>query len=143
MTACLLCLYGSLWFPEKVNKEISEVYRNIDKTLHLFADGRIYQAASAQQYVLTAANNLADLLSNFLNSMELQMSQAKAKEICNCQILLRSQEDEEKQAEESQGSAGESPMSRGGPNPPVAANNKVKVRARLNKPTGPGQSPFV
>ena len=126
---------------EKVNKEISEVYYNIDKTLTLFADGRIYQAASAQQYALTAANNLADLLSNFLNSMELQMSQGQGQGDMQLPDIIMSQEDLQKQAEESQGNSGESPMSRGGSKSEEKGEQQGEGEGKTEQPNKPGQSP--
>ena len=59
---------------EKVNKEISEVYFNMDKAMDRLAETRIYQGVASQRYTLTAANNLADFLSNVLDNMQQQMS---------------------------------------------------------------------
>ncbi|PNQ74805.1 hypothetical protein C1T31_01300 [Hanstruepera neustonica] len=58
---------------ERINKEISEVFFNIDKSLDQFSENRLYQGVANQQYTLTAANNLADFLSDILNSMQMQM----------------------------------------------------------------------
>ncbi len=58
---------------EQVNKNISEVYFNIDKALERLAETRIYQGVASQRYALTAANNLADFLSNTLDNMQDQM----------------------------------------------------------------------
>ncbi|MEM9685724.1 MAG: DUF4175 family protein, partial [Bacteroidota bacterium] len=58
---------------ETVNKEISEVYFNIDKALERLAETRIYQGVASQRYALTAANNLADFLSNTLDNMQEQL----------------------------------------------------------------------
>ena len=58
---------------ERVNKEISEVYFNIDKALEQLAENNIYLGVSAQQYAVTAANNLADFLSNTMDNMQDQM----------------------------------------------------------------------
>ena len=59
---------------EFVNKEISEVFYNIDKSLDQFSENNIYQGLSNQQYTITAANNLADFLSNVMDSMQMQAS---------------------------------------------------------------------
>lgn len=59
---------------EFVNKEISEVFYNIDKSLDQFSENNIYQGVSNQQYTITAANNLADFLSNVMDSMQMQAS---------------------------------------------------------------------
>src|SRR5690606_9047637 len=59
---------------EFVNKEISEVFYNIDKSLDQFSENNIYQGLSNQQYTITSANNLADFLSNVMDSMQMQAS---------------------------------------------------------------------
>ncbi|WP_335966708.1 DUF4175 family protein [Galbibacter sp. PAP.153] len=55
---------------ENINQNITDVYYNMDKTLELFAENRFYQGISHQQYTLTAANELADFLSNTLDNMQ-------------------------------------------------------------------------
>ncbi|MDO6759660.1 hypothetical protein Q4566_05555 [Tamlana sp. 2_MG-2023] len=64
---------------EQVNKEISEVYYNIDKALELFADNHLFQAISNQQFIITATNNLSDMLSDVLDNMEESMSMSAGK----------------------------------------------------------------
>ncbi|PWI29806.1 hypothetical protein DI383_08605 [Flavobacteriaceae bacterium LYZ1037] len=59
---------------EFVNKEISEVFYNIDKSLDQFSENNIFQGVSNQQYTITSANNLADFLSNVMDSMQMQAS---------------------------------------------------------------------
>lgn len=59
---------------EFVNKEISEVFYNIDKSLVQFSDNDIFKGVSNQQYTITAANNLADFLSNVMDSMQMEAS---------------------------------------------------------------------
>ena len=59
---------------EFVNEQINEVYYNIEKSMESMVEGRIYQGVSYQQYVLTAANNLADFLANILDNMQQSMS---------------------------------------------------------------------
>ena len=58
---------------EFVNEQINEVYYNMDKSVESIVEGRIYQGVSYQQYVLTAANNLADFLANILDNMQQSM----------------------------------------------------------------------
>ena len=58
---------------EFVNEQINEVYYNMDKSVESIVEGRIYQGVSYQQYVLTAANNLADFLANVLDNMQQSM----------------------------------------------------------------------
>lgn len=55
---------------EQVNKEIAEVYFNIDKALDLLSENDLYRGVSAQQYTVTAANNLADFLSETLDNLQ-------------------------------------------------------------------------
>ena len=58
---------------EQVNKEITEAFFNIDKSLGQLAENRLYQGVATQQYTVSAANNLADMLSNSLDNMQMQM----------------------------------------------------------------------
>jgi hypothetical protein len=64
---------------EEVNKQITEVYYNIDKALEMFADSQLYQGISNQQFTITAANNLSNFLSDVLDNMQenLNMSMGK------------------------------------------------------------------
>ncbi|WP_168796698.1 DUF4175 family protein [Cognatitamlana onchidii] len=64
---------------EQVNGEISEVFYSIDKSLDLMADNRLYQGISSQQFAITSANNLANLLSDALDSMQENMSMSAGK----------------------------------------------------------------
>lgn len=94
---------------EKVNKEISNVYYNIDKSLELFSENRAFEAAGAQQYAVTATNNLADMLSNVLNSMEMQMEMSTGKGEGDMQLpdIIMSQEELQNQAGNEQKRQGE------------------------------------
>ena len=96
---------------EKVNKEISNVYYNIDRSLELFSENRPFQAAGAQQYAVTATNNLADMLSNVLNSMEMQMEMSPGKGEGDMQLpdIIMSQEELQNQAGNEQKRLGEDP----------------------------------
>jgi hypothetical protein len=64
---------------EQINKEITEVYYNIDKALSQLAENRLYQGISNQQFTITAANNLADFLSDVLDNMQESMSMSAGK----------------------------------------------------------------
>lgn len=64
---------------EQVNKEISDVYYNIDKALGLFAKDQLPQGLSSQQFTITAANNLANYLSDVLDNMQENLSMSKGK----------------------------------------------------------------
>lgn len=59
---------------EKINSQITDVYFNIDKSLDLLTENRIFQGVSSQQYTVTASNELANMLSNMLDNMEMQMN---------------------------------------------------------------------
>jgi hypothetical protein len=58
---------------EIILKELSDVHYNLDKTLESLADNNISKGASHQQYTLTAANRLADFLSNVQSQMNMDM----------------------------------------------------------------------
>ena len=59
---------------EIVNKEITEVFFNIDKALDQFSENQTHKGIANQQYTITSANNLADILSNTLDNMQMQMN---------------------------------------------------------------------
>ncbi|MEN8187595.1 MAG: DUF4175 family protein [Bacteroidota bacterium] len=54
----------------KIENELTEVHYNIDKSLENLSESKIIQGVKNQHYTLTAANNLADLLSNVLQSLQ-------------------------------------------------------------------------
>jgi len=88
---------------EGINKEITEVFFNIDKSLEQLAENRLYQGVAAQQYAVTSANSLASLLSDILDNMENQMNpspgQGQGGEMQLPDIIM-SQEELNKQMEE-------------------------------------------
>jgi hypothetical protein len=59
---------------EPVTKEVANVQYNIDKSLESLTDSQLQRGLSQQQYAISSANKLADLLSDSLNSMQMQMS---------------------------------------------------------------------
>lgn len=59
---------------EEINKQITDVYFNIDKSLDAFSENQLYQGIAAQQYAVTATNNLANFLSDVLDNMESQIN---------------------------------------------------------------------
>lgn len=87
---------------ETVNKEITEVYFNMDKAIELLAENQLYQGVSKQQFVTTAANNLADFLSNVLDNMQESMSMSKGQGEGDQQLpdIIMSQEELNKMMEE-------------------------------------------
>jgi len=88
---------------ESINKEITEVFFNIDKSLEQLAENRLYQGVAAQQYAVTSANSLASLLSDILDNMENQMNpspgQGQGGDMQLSDIIM-SQEELNKQMEE-------------------------------------------
>ena len=80
---------------EVVNEQITEVYYNIDKSLESIAENRIYQGVSYQQYVLSAANELADLLADILENMQQSLSPGSGKGQGSFQLqdIIMSQEE--------------------------------------------------
>ena len=59
---------------EDVTKEIGNVHYNIDKSLENLVEAQIPKGLSHQQYTISAANKLADFLSDILNSMQMSLS---------------------------------------------------------------------
>ena len=58
---------------ELINKQITEVFYNIDKGLESFENNNRYRGASYQQYVVTAANELGAFLADLLDNMQESM----------------------------------------------------------------------
>ena len=88
---------------EQVNKEITEVFYNIDKALDQFSEAQLYQGISHQQFTITATNNLANLLSDVLDNMEESLSMSMGKgEKGDMQLpdIIMSQEELNKMMEE-------------------------------------------
>ena len=63
-----------------INREISAINYNMEKTISLMADRKTSQASSKQQYVMTSVNNLALLLSEIVEQMQQQMAQSQSGE---------------------------------------------------------------
>jgi hypothetical protein len=59
---------------EQITSEIGKVYYNIDKSIDFFTDNQIERGTSSEQFTLTSANNLANFLSETLNSMQMSLS---------------------------------------------------------------------
>ncbi|MBN1339345.1 MAG: hypothetical protein JXA03_08480 [Bacteroidales bacterium] len=56
-----------------VNKEVGEINRNMETTIDLLHQRRMANAAARQQYIMTSINNLALLLSESLEQMQMSM----------------------------------------------------------------------
>ncbi len=86
---------------EKVNSQITDVYFNIDKALNQLTENRIYQGVAAQQYAITASNELASFLSDVLDNMEMSMNPSMGSGGGEqLQDIIMSQEELNKQMEE-------------------------------------------
>lgn len=59
---------------EKVTKEIGEVQYNVDKAIETLADANIGKGTSHQQFAVSSANKLADMLADALNNMQMSLS---------------------------------------------------------------------
>jgi len=90
---------------EIVNKEISEVFFNIDKSIEQLSENRMHQGIANQQYTITAANNLADFLSDSMDSMQMQMKaqgqgQGQGKSEEGLPDIIKSQEELNKEMQD-------------------------------------------
>lgn len=59
---------------EKITNEVGNVYYHTDKSIDYFTENQIARGTASQQYTFTSANNLANMLSDLLNSMQMSMS---------------------------------------------------------------------
>ncbi len=66
----------------KIQDDLSSAHYNLEQSLENFSENRFNNGISNQRYVITATNNLADYLSNMLNSMKnasMKMGKGKGK----------------------------------------------------------------
>ena len=84
---------------QDINTDIQGVFVNIDRALELYSDSKFSQAISAQRYALTASNNLADLLSDILDSMEMQLSPGQGEGDMQLPDIIISQQELQQKAE--------------------------------------------
>ncbi|MBR9756900.1 MAG: hypothetical protein GYB39_02375 [Algicola sp.] len=130
----------------QVNKEISDAFFNMDKALDVMSENRIYQGVSYQQYTITAANNLADFLSNIMNAMQMQMSgQGQSGQGMDMQLpdIIMSQEELNKQMQEGlkkQGEQGKQQQGQGQEGQQGQEGNESQGNEKGNKPGEQGQS---
>lgn len=59
---------------EKITTEIGNVYYNIEKSIDYFTEYQVGRGTASQQYSLTSANTLANLLADALNNMQMSMA---------------------------------------------------------------------
>ncbi|WP_254073615.1 hypothetical protein [Cellulophaga sp. HaHaR_3_176] len=62
---------------EKINKQVTEVFYNTEKSIASISDANLYQGVSYQKYTLTSGNILSDLLADILDNMQESMQQGK------------------------------------------------------------------
>jgi hypothetical protein len=99
---------------ERINSEISDVFFNIDKSLDRLTNLQINQGLAAQQYSLTASNNLANLLSDILSSMEMELSPGQGEGDMQLPDIIMSQEQLQKEAQGSKSESSEGSSSNKG-----------------------------
>ena len=58
----------------RIEEDLTEAHYNLDKSLENITENRISQGISNQQYTMTAANNIADLLSDLLQNLQKKKS---------------------------------------------------------------------
>ncbi len=78
---------------ETVNKEITDVYFNIDKALAQFSENQLLQGIANQQFTITASNNLTNLLSNMLDNMNEQLNPSEGKGDSQLPDIIMSQKE--------------------------------------------------
>ena len=90
---------------ESINKEITDVFFNIDKSIDLLSENSLREAIGTQQFTITSTNKLADMLSNTLDNMEMQMQMTPGQGEGEMQLpdIIMSQEDLNKQIEKQLG----------------------------------------
>ncbi|HEA28534.1 MAG TPA: hypothetical protein ENH91_00820 [Leeuwenhoekiella sp.] len=59
---------------EKISEELTNVDYNLSQSLDRLSENQVMQGVASQQYVITGANTLADMLSSILNNMQQQLS---------------------------------------------------------------------
>ena len=88
---------------EQINKQITEVFFNIDKSLDQLSENQTYQGVASQQYVVSSTNVLASFLSDILDNMEAQMNmapgQGKGNQDMQLPDIIMSQEELNKEME--------------------------------------------
>ncbi len=99
---------------ETVNRHITNVFYNIDKTLSQLSENQLYQGVSSQQYTITSTNELASFLSDVLDNLNQEMNPSMGKgkgQGDQLPDIIMSQEELNKKAEEQskKGNKGEKP----------------------------------
>ena len=80
----------------QVQKQVAGAHYNIDKSLEQLSEAKVREATVNQQYTMTAANELADLLSNILNdlkNMQNSGGKGKSKETISLPDIIKKQKE--------------------------------------------------
>ena len=119
---------------EQVNSEITDVFFNIDKSLELLSENDTRKGVSAQQFAVSSTNKLADLLSNTLNSMQMEMQLSPGQGEGEMQLpdIIMSQEALNKEMEKQ--------LNENGKKPNGEKQGSEKGKADSNKDSGEGDS---
>ena len=64
---------------ESINKEVTDIYYNLDKAVENITESNNYQGISYQKYVLNSGNTLSDMLASILENMQQNMMSGKGK----------------------------------------------------------------
>ena len=105
----------------EIEKDLTNAHYNINRSLENMSENRIQQGRGNQQYTMTAANNLADMLSDMLESLQNQQQmgsgQGSGKEQMSLPDIIKQQQGMMKKMEQGmekqgqQGKQGEEEMS--------------------------------
>ena len=136
---------------EPINKEVTEVFFNIDKSLALLSENELQKGVSAQQFVMMSTNKLADLLSDALSNMEAQlelspgqgegemqlpdiiMSQEALSEKMEKQLSEKGQESEGDSGDPKSGKKGKEPGDTKGPDPSSGSKGSDSGQGSVNE----------
>ena len=136
---------------EPINKEVTEVFFNIDKSLALLSENELQKGVSAQQFVMMSTNKLADLLSDALSNMETQlelspgqgegemqlpdiiMSQEALSEKMQKQLSEKGQESEGDAGDPKSGNKGKEPGDKKGPDPSPGSKGSDSGQGSVNE----------
>ena len=112
---------------ESINKEVTEVFFNIDKSLALLSENELQKGISSQQFAMMATNKLADMLSNTLSNMEAQLELSPGQGQGEMQLpdIIMSQESLNEQMEQKLGEKGKDSVGESG-KPKTGSKGKDK-----------------
>ena len=121
---------------ELISEEVEEVFFNIDKSLVLFSENELQKGISSQQFVMTATNKLADLLSNTLGNMEdqLELSPGQGQGEMQLPDIIMSQESLNEQMQQKLGEKGKK-SNKEGEEPKKGTEGKEKGLGSSNQST--------